>query len=120
MTPANKVNWSSCQSPKGTHKQDKGLSKETKTAVLDFYEKFDVTWQTPGKRDRIIRRVSGEKGAHTKELLALYFERSTFCLFADKTTINNRILNILQVAICILQVVSVCQVFKNFCLLSGS
>ena len=93
MTLANKVGCSTSQSPKGTCQKDKGLSKETKAAALDFYEKSDVTWQAPGKLDRIIRRVSGK----IEYLLALYIERSTFYLLADNITVYNRILNILQV-----------------------
>ena len=35
---ANKVGCSTSKNPKETNQKDKGLSKETKVAVLDFYE----------------------------------------------------------------------------------
>ena len=43
LTLANEVGCSTSQNPKGIHQKDKGLSKETKAAILDFYEKSDVT-----------------------------------------------------------------------------
>ena len=61
LTLANKVGCSSSQSPKGTHQKDKALSKKTKAAVFDLYDKSDMTQKAPGKRDRIIRRVSRKK-----------------------------------------------------------
>ena len=69
LTLVNKVGCSTSQSRKGTHQKDKGLSKETKAGVLDFYEKSDVTWQAPGKRDNITRKVSRKKEHIQKYLL---------------------------------------------------
>lgn len=53
--------------------------KSRQNKILTLPE-TDVTWQAPGKHDRTIRRVIGEKE------YALHFERSTFYLLADKTT----------------------------------
>ena len=61
LTLADKVGCIVRNSEDGLQKGKNSLSIETKAAVLDFYGISDVTWQVPGKRDRIIKRVNGIK-----------------------------------------------------------
>ena len=44
----------------------RGLSQETKDLVNAFYNSDDISWQAPGRKDRIIIRDTNEQGIKTK------------------------------------------------------
>lgn len=51
------------QSPRG------GLSEDTKAKVTSFYTKDEISWQAPGRKDRVIIRSKDEKGQKLKTVL---------------------------------------------------
>ena len=124
LTLANKVECTVRNSEDSFQRKKNSFSIETKASVLDFYENSNVTWQAPGKRDRIIKRVNGIKEyIQTKCLLcslreahSLYLQAkrqsplwySTFCkLRPDHIHLFGKI----PESVCI------CQVHENFCML---
>ena len=44
----------------------RALSQETKELVHSFYRSDDISWQAPGRKDRIIIRGTDEHGVKTK------------------------------------------------------
>ena len=44
----------------------RGLSEETKVLVETFYNSNDISWQAPGRKDRVIIRESDEHGTKVK------------------------------------------------------
>ena len=51
-----------------------GLSEDTKQLVLAFYNSNEVSWQAPGRKDRVIIRETSADGSKYKrmEQLRLY------------------------------------------------
>ena len=45
-----------------------GLSSETEELILTFYNKNDISWQAPGRKDRIIIRETSADGAKSKKM----------------------------------------------------
>ena len=48
-----------------------GLSEDTKQLVLAFYNSNEVSWQAPGRKDRVIireTRADGSKHKRTEKL----------------------------------------------------
>jgi hypothetical protein len=42
------------------------LDQETRAKVEQFYERDDISWQAPGRKDHVIIREKGEHGKTTK------------------------------------------------------
>ncbi len=48
--------------PTCPHAHCSALSDETKRLVYEFYQSSDISWQAPGRKDRVIIRESTEWG----------------------------------------------------------
>lgn len=63
-------------SPSSTARNDKSkrsLSVDTKIAVEDFYSNDDISWQAPGKKDRMIIRENSTEGKVLKRTIQLRY-----------------------------------------------
>ena len=43
-----------------------GLDEDTKDKIIDFYLRDDITWQAPGRKDRVIIRSKDASGKKVK------------------------------------------------------
>ena len=50
-----------------------GLSEETRKLVLEFYNRNDVSWQAPGRKDRVIIREKNADGSRSKQTVQVRY-----------------------------------------------
>lgn len=77
--------------PADKHKREqRSLSKELKAAVIQFYNRDDISYQMPGKRDCIVVEDDDGKKISLQKRILLFSIRETLQLFLDeKKNVNH-------------------------------